>query len=456
MRGAPNVVWLTSPAGYRRDTTPEMQRIAAASAGQWYGNCFAHSNTTRISTASIITGTYPSHHGVRKNRTIPDELDTVPEILSEQGYHTVGISRNANSSMGFNRGFDEFEWISSDSFLESVDYRTALKYALNIRRHSAGFDTDTAKHSTPFILNDMAKRRIRSYAGSKEPFFMYLHYNEPHRPYFPPLPYLNEYTDEIAMSTEEAVELAMEMHYNASETIAEGVPYSDEEWEALLALYDAEIAYTDECVGRLFDYLQSANVGETIFVITADHGEMFGELGMLAHKLVLHDGLINVPLVVHGLNEYPTNEDALLQHADVMETLVSMAGGDTGQFQGIDPRTDTRESVISQDWEQDEFLDHLLELNPEFDTDPYHRPLLTCLRDHTFKYQESDDGSELFELPDEETDVSEEYPEQAEEMGAEFQEWFEADGQPVSTDVTEGEFSDAMKDQLSDLGYLVD
>jgi uncharacterized sulfatase len=59
-------------------------------------------------------------------------------------------------------------------------------------------------------------------------------------------------------------------------------------------------------------------------------------------------------------------------------------------------------------------------------------------------------------LPDEETDVSGEYPEIVEEMATALEEWFETKGQPVSTGATEGEFSDAMKEQLSDLGYLVE
>lgn len=461
----PNIVWLTLDSvrsdhttlgGYGRDTTPKLQRIAARDRGRWYPNCFAHSNSTRISTASIVTGTYPSHHGVRNNLTIPEELDTVPEILSEAGYHTVGLSRNANSSMGFDRGFRDFEWISSHRFLEAVDYRTALKYALNIRRHSAGFSADTAKHATPFIINDMAKRRLKSYVGSKEPFFMYLHYNEPHRPYYPPLPYIDRYTDEIAMSTEEATDFAIDMHYNANEHIARGADFSDEQWEALLAMYDAEIAYTDECVGRLFDFIQSIDIGDTVFVVTADHGELFGENGMLAHKVVLHDAVINVPLVIHGLNDLAVAQDDFLQHADIMQTLVAIAGGDVGQFQGIDLRSETRDFVVSQDWEIDDRLDAFQRVNPEFDDSPYHRPLLTCLRDEAFKYQESDEGSELFELPDEETDVSDEYPDRYQEMAEKLESWMDTYGKPITSDEQDGEFSEAMKEQLSDLGYLVD
>lgn len=57
----------------------------------------------------------------------------------------------------------------------------------NIRTHSVGFETDFQVHSGAFLLNEIAKRRVRN---ADEPLFMYVHYNEPHRAYHPPLPFL--------------------------------------------------------------------------------------------------------------------------------------------------------------------------------------------------------------------------------------------------------------------------
>jgi uncharacterized sulfatase len=442
--------------GYERDTTPELQRISDSTKGQWFSNCFSHNNSTRTSTASIITGTYPSHHGVRRNRVIPSELDTVPEILSDVGYHTVGISRNANSSMGFNRGFDDFEWISSSQFLSAVDLPTVIKYGLNIRSHSAGFTTNTAKHATPFIINDMAKRRLGSYVGSNEPFFMYLHYNEPHRPYHPPLPYIDRYTDEIEMSTEDAAEFAMEMHYNADEMMANGADFTEEKWQALHAMYDAEIAYTDECIGRLFDYVEALGLEDTVLVITADHGELFGEEGLLSHKLVLRDALINVPLVTHGLGDLQVGEGGLLQHADIMQTIVDMGEGDTSQLQGINLRNETREFVVSQDWVSEEVINKFTEYNPGFKQARYPKGLHSCVRTKRYKYHSSERGAELFALPDEEKNISNKKPEKCEDFSEKLDNWMEEYGYPVSKENTKSEFSEEMKQQLSDLGYIVD
>jgi len=86
-----------------------------------------------------------------------------------------------------------------------------LKYLLNIRKHSAGLSLDTAEYATPCLIDDVSKRWLKSF---DEPFLLYIHYNEPHRPYYPPLPYLDKYTDDIEMSAQEAAEFSMYFHYN--------------------------------------------------------------------------------------------------------------------------------------------------------------------------------------------------------------------------------------------------
>ncbi|WP_276254272.1 sulfatase [Halomontanus rarus] len=473
MSDLPNVVWVTldsvrtdhtTMSGYRRDTTPNLARIAADGDGQQFSNCFSHGIWTLASSASILTGTYPSRHdvGLGSSKLSP-KLSTAGELFSEQGYRTACLSCNSHISdaTDLSRGFDRFEWLSSSTLLQAAGLKTTLEYGLNIRKHSAGFTTDPNKHSTPFLMNEIATRWLDSLAD-EEPFFFYLHYNEPHRPYYPPRPYLDRYTDDIDASPQEAVDTAMRVHENLYEIVANGCQLSTREWESLRAMYDAEIAYTDEMIGQLFDHVRSRDLEDTIFVITADHGELFGEYGLLAHKLCLHDGVINVPLVIHGLEALSsdtdedtlgavTDEDALVQHADVMQTLVTRAGGRTDDMQGIDIRTAERKHAIAQRGtaEYEPFLEH----NSEFETDRYHDSMLTCLRTDDFKYCYSEDRTELFDLPDEETDVSSEHPDRVERFDRTLTEWLETDGQPIDATL-EAEFTDAMEQQLKDLGYI--
>lgn len=461
----PNIVWVTldsvradhtSHEEYRRDTTPNLQRIAEKSAGTSFSKCFSHANYTRASVPSILTGTYPTHHQVGMQGfegTLPEGLETVAQILSREGYRTGAISRNANASMGIDRGFDRFNWISKSTLLNAVDKRTLLKFALNVRKHSGGLTADSTKHATPYLITDMAERWIREWEGEDEPFYMYLHYNEPHRPYYPPLRYLNRYTEDLDISARKAAEIAVEVHENIYEVMANGCDLSETEWTALEAMYDAELAYTDELVGNLFDYIESRDLGETIFVVTADHGELFGERGMMSHTKLVHDAATRVPLVVHGEPELADAADDLVQHADVLEALVDRAGGSTEQFQGIDPRSESRDFVILQTCPDP--LEKVQQHNPSFDPTQFHRAQLTALRTDEFKFQRSDDGEDLFELPDESTDVSEEYLDVAEDLSERLDRWTATYGEPFG-EPGEGEFSDAMKDQLKDLGYVMD
>jgi len=462
MASLPDIVWVTldsvradhtSMSGYRRETTPNLQRIAETVDGAHFSHCFASGNGTPVSSASILTGTQPSRHGIGSgNEVIPDALPTVPEQLQKVGYRTACISRNSyvSSGTGLDRGFERFKWISSSSFLSEVPKRTLVKWGLNIRRHSAGFTTDPAKHATPFLMNDIAKRWLSEYAGDEAPFFCYLHYNEPHRPYYPPLPYLDTYTDEIDAGPEQAAEIAMRVHENADEIMANGCDLSDRELEALKAMYDAEIRYTDECIGRLFDYVQSLD-RDVVFVVTADHGELFCDHGLLAHRVVVTDPVTHVPLVVHGLDEISDSADDIVQHVDLATTLVAQAGGTTDTFQGIDIRSETRQGAISQ--RGPENFEVYLKRNPEFDTDRYHSGLLTSYRTPEYRFQTSEDRTELFVPPDEEIDVSDEYPDVAADLQETVDQWLETEGSRIDAE-KDSRLTDDMRDQLRDLGYV--
>lgn len=462
MPSLPDIVWVTldsvradhtSMDGYRRDTTPNLQRIAKQANGTYFSHCFASGNGTPVSSASILTGTQPSRHGIGSgNEVIPDALPTVPEQLQKVGYRTACISRNSyvSAGTGLNRGFKRFKWISSSSLLREVPKWTLFKWGLNIRRHSAGFTTDPAKHATPFLMNDIAKGWLSELASEGDPFYCYLHYNEPHRPYHPPLPYLDTYTDEIAADSKEAVEIAMRVHENADDIMSNGCDLSERELEAMKAMYDAEIRYTDECIGRLFDHIQSFN-RNVIFVVTADHGELFCDHGLLAHRLVVTDPVTHVPLVVHGLNDIADSADDVVQHIDISNTLVALAGGSTETFQGVDLRTQTREGAISQRGPED--FELYLKRNPEFNTDRYHSGFLTSYRTLTHRFQTSEDRDELFAPPDEETDVSDEYPEIATDLQQKVSQWLDTNGGRVSTE-QESRLTEDMRAQLRDLGYV--
>jgi uncharacterized sulfatase len=401
---------------------------------------------------SILSGTYPSRHGTyyRDSTAFPDELPLVSELLADVGYNTVGVSNNryASNLSKLNRGFDEFTLLGATptEILRSAGVWNVLNYVRNLRTHSVGFTTtDTHAHSGAYLLTEMMKERVRE---ASEPLFMYVHYNETHRAYQPPLPYLDRYTDDLSMSAADAAELAMDVHHNLVETVAHGCDLTDEEMAALEAMYDAELAYTDQQVGELYDFFQDM-LGETIIVITADHGELFGEDDMLGHKYSMHNAVLQVPMVVQGIEGLKDN--GLVQHADVVRTVLEVVGGETGTIQGVDLRDQRRQYAISQS--SRDSLAPLLEHNPEFETSRFPAEPYSVIQDGEFKYCKRPDEPRLYRLPDENENTADTYSGVASKLDEQLTEWLETEGSQVGHGETI-EVDESTRERLADLGYL--
>jgi uncharacterized sulfatase len=455
-----NIVWLTldsvrynhtTMSGYGRDTTPNVQALADRADGVSFSSCFSHARSTAASVPSILSGTYPSRHRTYfgNSTEFPGELSLVAELFSDAGYGTIGISNNgyASSLSNLDRGFDEFTLLGSTprEILQSAGVKNVLKYLANIRRHSVGFDTDFHAHSGGYLVNELAKGELRD---AREPFFMYVHYNETHRAYYPPLPYLDRFTDDIEMEGSEAASFAMEIHHNLLDIVANGCNLSAEEMDTLRAMYDSEILYTDKLIGELFELIEK-NLGQTIVVVTADHGELFGEDDMLAHKYSMHNSVLNVPMVISGIPEL--TDDSVIQHTDIMRTLLEVAGADTETIQGFDLRTESREYAISQSGKSD--LEPLLQRNPNFDRSKFCTEEYSVVQNEEYKYVKRPDDPRLYRLPDEETDRYDDADEKAAEMDTYLTEWLETEGQPLGSG-EEVQLDEQMRSRLADLGYL--
>jgi len=466
----PNVVWLTldsvrndrtTMAGYGRETTPNMARIAAAAGGQAFTNCISHAIWSLPSDASTLTCTRPSYHGAGLwNEVLPEDITTVPERFSELGYRTVGVSGNAycSDSTGLSRGFDRFDWLHRSNLLETAGPRIVARYLLGLRRHSAGYTAPLDHHRPEFIATELAKRQLRSLRGD-EPFFMFVHTQGAHLPYLPPLPYRDAFTDGIEMSTDEAAETAYELSSNYYREIARGCEYDPEAKAALDAMYDGLLAYVDSRVGDLFECVRLLDLGPTVFVVTADHGDLLGEQGVLGHQLSLHDGLVNVPLVVHGLDSLTAVPgDALVQHADLMRALLAEAGAPEEALSSLhatDPCDERRSFALSQRGAQtyERAIEQVQQHDPTADLDRFHPGLLHAVVSERFKWLHSDRGDELYERSDEETEVSAAHPAVADDHRSFFERVADRPDERESTD-RRRDLSPGMRDQLSDLGYV--
>lgn len=442
----------TSLCNYDRDTTPVLRRLKNNKNTISYDTCFSHGTRTPISVPSILTGTYPRYHSVGiRNDHLPDEINLVPELLSDIGYETVGVSDNAyaGTGTGVQRGFDEYIHPRLRGLREPYRISTILKYAMNVRSQGPGFTLDNHKPFT-YMTVSTAKRKLTSLSNGTSPFFFYLHLNEVHRPYVPPKVYRTKYADDFKMSLPQAIDLCLDIHRNTFEYIADGLPFSDEEWAVLNALYDSEITYVDSQVKRLYDHIRRLGLDDTIVVITSDHGEVLGEHGLIGHQISLHDAVTRVPMIILG-DITPKLVSGLVQHVDVMKTLLSYVGANTDGLHGYELTTEHRPYAIAQ--ERKDITDNLLEHDPECRVSDFPNDLRTRLRTETYKLVRSSSESWLYSLTDESTDISDYDPERVETYQSELDGWERDIEDPFDSLDPQGH-SDDVRQRLEYMGYL--
>jgi len=295
----PNIVLITmdtvradhlSAYGYKRDTTPNLARLADK--GVLFENAISASSWTLPSLSAIYTGLLPHQSGANAFRPLNPGWKTVESVLGHHGYATAGFNANyyyGESGWGLGSGFGMYD-----------DDRTTLLYNLsrmlvgraavqpiyqNLDRYDAFYRRDAAK------LNADVFRWLRHRPASR-PFYIYINYFDAHSPYLPPAPYNHRF----GRLPESVVR-----RWSAKGGFRPRHPLPAADRQALIDGYDNSLAYLDSQIGRLVKFLKSTPAGkDTIFLISADHGEAFGEHGAYQHGNDLHREEIHVPLIAYG------------------------------------------------------------------------------------------------------------------------------------------------------------
>jgi arylsulfatase A-like enzyme/tetratricopeptide (TPR) repeat protein len=256
--------------GARDVKTPVLDRIARE--GALGREMTAHVPLTRPSHASILSGRLPTEHGLRDNvsPSLPAATPLLAEMLRAAGFRTAGIVSSVvlQRQSGLDRGFelysDAFEGDGDDArFLNSLQKRGDV----------------VLPEATSWL--EKAKKDER--------LFLWLHLYDPHDPYEPPEPYATEYA---------------------------GRPY------------DGEVAWTDELVGRLDAALGRLGLrGDTLLVVTSDHGEGLGEHGENGHGYFVYQSTLHVPLLLRGPGIPPgTTLKGVTRGVDVVPTVLDLLG----------------------------------------------------------------------------------------------------------------------------------
>jgi arylsulfatase A-like enzyme len=427
--GPPHVVLLvldTQRADYLGvygggDLTPSID--AFSEEGTVYKNAFSAAPWTVPSHASLFTGLYPISHGCsfRHHRWLDDEFTTVAEFLKGHGYQTAGFcSNNYLAIANLDQGFDEFEEIGAR-------FRT-----LKIRRlcQLAGFPGKWADHGA----ND-ALEQVESYLQNRfqpdRPAFLFINLLEPHWRYLPALAdRINQLPADLGLI--EATKIAARAY---GPLLLAGQKLGGPVDDVLAAYYAAAVRYQDRQVGRLVElvdrYLPSA---ETLWVITADHGENLGEAGRYDHVFAVNDHLIKVPLILRHTGRVAAGKkvEGLVQVLDIPATIAEAVEQEWPSKQAGNSllgTTAARRFVIA---EGDPYLGHLERMSKftgyQLDVARF-ATHLRCVRDENHKLVWAASGNHaLFDVrgdPDEVENLLPSRPEIAEELQAALGDWFQ-------------------------------
>ncbi len=273
--------------GYPRITTPNLDRLAGQ--GVLFENAVAPSSWTLPSLGTIFTGLLPHQHGVNWIVPLSRGSGTLAEILRSHGYETAGFNSNfdfGQDGWGVGQGFEMYEDDSSSlrhNFGATVAGRLAQHLYQNLVRYEA-FERRNAREVNRDVIRWFHHR-------SDRPFFLFINYFDAHEPYL------------LAGASKDGPRLPDELVRNLSQTGGsfDHMPISAEEKASLIDGYDNCLKFLDEQVGELFKFLAtSPRWSDTIVIITADHGESFGEHGTYSHGWNLYREVLHVPLIFFG------------------------------------------------------------------------------------------------------------------------------------------------------------
>ena len=474
--------------GYGRRTSPSLDRLAQEST--LYTRAISPGAWTVPSQASIFTGAYPSRHGIDRTHPYLDcGLTTLPEYLRAHGYRTFGISSNfwISTATQYDRGFDVFSqsWqllqAQGNPALERQRRRdpgyagpaspssTAERVRLAVNRLESAF---WRRCCAPVMavdkgagrVNRVVKRWIKRWTTLDRPFFAFIHYMEPHLPYRPPARFLRQYLD-----VRDAAR-ARDVNQKPLKYIGKRVPMTGEDFELLGRLYDAEISYTDHCIGEVVDGLRASGLlDNTMLVFCSDHGENLGDHGLMDHMFSVHDSITTVPLIVRYPGETQRGtEHALVQTLDIFPTVASLVGRTrtngmeavlAGQFQGgpLPPFGSGRQFAVTELLQVQPPIATLRRRYPGFDWGVFDRSLC-ALRTATHKYVQGSNGTEeLYAIatdPRETTNQLAADHARAAEMRAQLNAWRDTFAPVVVTDSDPEELDGEIRRRLEDLGYI--
>ena len=294
--------------GYSRLTTPHIDNYIN-DGGIAFDNMFSPSVPTTPGYASMLTGLDcfgTDCVALRHEGQLIDSIKTLPEVLRENGYTTSCVGFGGNwSARGFDKDIPYEDWAPQKA--ES--------------------------------LNGAAIPELERLAAGEEPWLLFMRHMDPHSPYYAPKPF-----DRLFYGADE-----FNPQNKSLKPVYEFKPFRDYflSWfpegctdsEYIVAQYDGSVAYMDTCINQILERLKALGVeDDTIVVFVSDHGETLYDHDCYFDHHSIYDNVLNVPFAFkYSGFDYEGHLDDICQLKDVMPTLLSLCGIDSGiKFDGRD------------------------------------------------------------------------------------------------------------------------
>jgi len=309
----PNVILLSADAlradhlscyDYHRETTPVLDALATES--YRFENAYSASSHTREAVPALLTGAYPD---VAVNQSYHLATESVATTLAECGYVTAGFHSNpfVSRAYGFDQGFTHFD---DDLHLGQHKLIALAQRALDKLRNR--------HYARAEEINERSLEWLDSVAD-EDSFFLWNHYMDTHGPYEPPGEYATLYADRTLSGRD-----AQALYQRA---IDEPESITEDEQQLLLDLYDGEIRYNDAQIGTFLEVLRERDLLEdSLLIVTADHGDAFGEQGYYEHPRYLHSEITHVPLFVRPPGGDSETINAPVSTLDIVPTIEATVG----------------------------------------------------------------------------------------------------------------------------------
>ncbi len=275
---------------YERNTSPNMDRLGREGA---FADGVSPTSWTKPATASLLSGLHPlRHQAVNFDDRLTERVVTMAEVLRAHGHTTLGFSANGwvNPKFGLDQGFDTFVMVQ--------------------RKPGPG----------PTIAEELNKRVLPRLQDLMEPYFLYIHYVDPHAPYDPPIAWDS---GPLGEGLSKWCPLDDSILHAGSRN-----PRPEEMMSAAIDLYDGEIRYVDREISVVLGRLEELGLMEsTLTIVTSDHGEEFEDHLRIGHGRTLYEEVTRVPLIFHAPGIIPAGTSlGSVNLIDVAPTVLEILG----------------------------------------------------------------------------------------------------------------------------------